>query len=99
MFPRSEVEEAFAEFRKRGIGEFDWPGWADLFTDDARYIEHNLGTFEGRAAIKEWIVSTMAQFSAMSFEIDWWIFGEDRVVFDIWNLLPDPAGGTAHYGF
>jgi ketosteroid isomerase-like protein len=98
-FPRAEVEEAFAEFRRRGIGEFDWPGWADLFTDDALYIEHNLGTFEGRAAIKDWIVATMAQFSAMSFDLDWWVFGEDRVVFNIWNLLPDPSGGGAHYGF
>jgi predicted SnoaL-like aldol condensation-catalyzing enzyme len=99
MFPRSEVEEAFAEFRARGVGHHDWPGWCELFTNDARYIEHNMGTFEGRDAIREWIVKTMADFSAMSFDFDWWIIGTDRVVFNIWNLLPDPAGGGAHYGF
>ena len=36
--------------------EHDWPAWADMFTDDARYEEHYLGVFEGRAAIKDFIV-------------------------------------------
>ena len=33
--------------------EHDWPAWADMFTDDARYEEHNLGVFEGKPAITQ----------------------------------------------
>ena len=50
-FTRDEIEAAWAEYQKRGVQEHDWPGWADMFTDDARYEEHNLGVFEGRSAI------------------------------------------------
>lgn len=96
---REEVEAAFAEFRRRGAGERDWPGWADLFTTDANYIEHNLGTFDGRDEIKAWITGTMAEYQSMTFDIDWWMIDGDRVAFNIWNLLPDPAGGTAEYRF
>jgi predicted SnoaL-like aldol condensation-catalyzing enzyme len=97
--PREEVAAAFAEFSRRGAEARDWPAWADLFTDDALYIEHNLGTFHGRDEIKAWIVSTMADHKAMTFEIPWSMIDGDRVAFYIWNLLPDPAGGSAEYKF
>ena len=61
---REEVEAAFAEFLRLGAKGMDWPAWADLFTDDAVYIEHNLGVFEGRDAIKTWITGTMGEFPA-----------------------------------
>jgi hypothetical protein len=97
--PREEIESAFAEFRKLGAEQRDWPAWAGLFTDDATYIEHYLGRFTGRAEIEDWIVSTMKDYPAMTFSIDWWIIEDDRVVFYIWNHLPDPAGGDARYSF
>jgi predicted SnoaL-like aldol condensation-catalyzing enzyme len=97
--PREEVEAAFAEYVRLGAEGLDWPAWAELFTDDAIYIEHNLGTFEGRESIKNWIVGTMAEFTGMTFAIDWAIIDGDRVAFYIWNLLPDPTGGDARYGF
>ncbi|MGH9205443.1 MAG: nuclear transport factor 2 family protein [Acidimicrobiales bacterium] len=96
---RDEVERAFAEFRQKGVEEHDWPGWADLFTDDALYIEHNLGTLNGRASIKNWIVNCMKDYQSMSLDIDWWMIEDDRVAFDIWNILPDPTGGTAEFKF
>ena len=58
-FTREEIEAAWSEFQLRGAVNEDWPAWADMFTDDAHYEEHNLGTFEGRAAIKSWIVDVM----------------------------------------
>jgi ketosteroid isomerase-like protein len=97
--PREEIEQAFAEYRRRGVEQEDWPGWADLFTEDATYIEHFLGTFHGRDAIKTWIVDCMADFPSMSLEIDWWVIDDDRVFFYIWNHLPDPAGGGESYSF
>lgn len=97
--PRPEVEGAFAEFVRRGVGERDWPAWAALFSDDALYVEHNLGTFEGRPAIARWIDEAMAPFPAMTFTIDWHVIEGDRVAFYIWNHLPDPAGGDTRYSF
>jgi limonene-1,2-epoxide hydrolase len=99
VHPREEVAEAFAEFGRLGAEGRKWPAWADLFTDDARYIEHNLGTFHGRDEVKTWITSTMADYGAMTFEIEWSMIDGDRVAFYIWNLLPDPSGGGAEYKF
>ena len=94
-----EVAEAFAEYRRLGVGEFDWPGWARLFTDDAVYIEHHLGRFEGQQAIETFIVDCMAQYPSMGLWMDWWAIGDDRVALYIWNNLPDPAGTGKRYGF
>ncbi|MFN3217231.1 MAG: nuclear transport factor 2 family protein [Acidimicrobiales bacterium] len=98
-FSDEEVAEAFAEYRRRGVGEFDWPGWARLFTDDALYIEHHLGRFEGQQAIETFIVDCMAQYPSMGLWMDWWAIGDDRVALYIWNNLPDPAGTGKRYGF
>lgn len=96
---RAEVEAAFAEFLRRGVGTHDWPAWADMFTDDAEYIEHNLGRFRGSAGIRDWIVPTMAEFPAMTLWVEWSIVEASRVVFYIWNNLPDPSGEGRHFQF
>jgi len=97
--PRREVEEAWREFRRLGAEEERWEAWADLFTEDAHYQEHNLGTFTGRRAIKEWIVDVMADYPAMSLWIEWSIIDGDRIGFYIWNNLPDPTGTGQRFGF
>lgn len=97
--PRDEVEEAFAEFLRRGVENRDWPAWAALFTEDAEYVEHNLGTFHGQPAIHDWITEEMAPFPNMTFSVDWHVIDGDRVAFYIWNHLPDPAGGGAFHSF
>ena len=62
-------------------------------------IEHFLGEFRGRDAIREWIVKTMAEYPFISLWMDWWIISEDRVALYIWNNLPDPTGTGKRYGF
>lgn len=99
IYPRTEVEEAFAEFRRRGEQNMDWAAWAELFTDDALYEEHHLGTFHGRAQIKDWIVACMKDYPAMTLWIDWVIIDGNRIGFYIWNNLPDPKGDGSRYGF
>jgi ketosteroid isomerase-like protein len=98
-FSREEIEEAFAEFRRRGEGSHDWAGWADLFTEDALYQEHHLGTFRGRAAISEWIQACMADYPAMTLWIEWYQIEDDKVWFYIWNNLPDPTGEGRSFQF
>ncbi|NNE72968.1 MAG: nuclear transport factor 2 family protein [Acidimicrobiales bacterium] len=98
-FSNAEVEEAFAEYRRRGVGEEDWAGWAQLFTDDAVYIEHFLGRFNGAQEIGPWIEACMAEYKAMTLWMDWWVVDDDRVALYIWNNLPDPTGTGKRYGF
>ena len=98
-FAREEIEAAWAEYKRRGVGEHDWAGWAKMFTDDARYEEHNLGVFEGQRAIEDFIVSTMKDFPAMTLWIEWEIIDGDRIGFYIWNNLPDPTGTGRRFGF
>jgi predicted SnoaL-like aldol condensation-catalyzing enzyme len=98
-YPREEIEAAWAEYQKRGVGEHDWPGWADMFTDDARYEEHFLGVFEGKPAINKFIVDVMKEYAAMTLWIEWSIIDGDRIGFYIWNNLPDPAGTGKRYAF
>jgi ketosteroid isomerase-like protein len=67
--------EAAAESGRTG----DWSTWADMFTEDATYVEHHYGTFEGRDAIKAWIGETMAQWpnsEMKEFPHDWCVCDE-----------------------
>lgn len=98
-FERAEVEAAFAEFQRRGIGEHDWPGWAALFTEDALYEEHNLGRFEGRDVIEDFIVKAMADYPSMTLWLEWAQIEGNRVAFYIWNNLPDPTGEGRSFQF
>ena len=57
--PRSEVEEAWRHFVAAGDAG-DWSAWADLHSEDGVWVEHHLGTFEGREAIRQAILEVMA---------------------------------------
>ena len=61
-FTRTEIEEAFRHYQEVALQagtSGNWDPWADLFTEDATYIEHHYGTFGGREAIRRWITETM----------------------------------------
>ena len=60
QFAREEVEAAYRAFVAAGDAG-DWDHWADLHTVDGVWVEHHLGRFEGREAIRAAIVSVMAQ--------------------------------------
>ena len=50
-FTRAELEREFEAYQERGrlAGQTgDWRPWADQFTEDAVYLEHLYGRFEGR---------------------------------------------------
>jgi len=101
-WPRAELEDAFARYQEAAAGAGatgDWNEWADLFTEDAYYHEHHLGRFEGREAIKKWIVECMAEYSAMSIWVEWWQIEGDTIAFYVWNNLPDPTGDGRHFQF
>jgi hypothetical protein len=95
---RAEVEEAWRHFVAVG-DRGDWSAWADLHSEDGVWVEHHLGTFRGREAIREAIVSVMAQAPPMEFPVAWHLIEGDRVVFYPWQVLPDPNGRGELYRF
>ena len=90
---REEVEEAFIHYIRTGAVGEDWSAWADLFTDDATYLEHVLGHRHGRDEIKTWIVPIMAAYSELYTVYEWHQIEGDRVVFYMQNRRDNPEPG------
>lgn len=93
--PRDEILRAFERYkhaRDEASRTGDWSIWANVFADDARYIEHAYGELIGREAIREWITGVMAPFPRMTFPQTWWVLDEPRgaVVFECINQFPEP---------
>jgi hypothetical protein len=97
-FERREVEDAYRNFVAVGDSG-DWNAWADLHTEDCVWVEHHLGTFEGREAIRKAIVEVMKPVPMMTFPVGWHAIDGHRVVFYPWQVMPDPKGGDEVYRF
>lgn len=97
-FPREEVEQAWRHFVAVGDSG-DWNAWADLHSVDGIWVEHHLGTFRGREAIRKAIIDVMKPVPMMQFPVGWHAIDGNRVVFYPWQVMPDPAGGDAVYRF
>ena len=100
---REELEREFELYKARGATG-DWSAWADQFTEDAEYVEHNYGVFKGREAIREWIVETMTTWPGNEmplFPIEWHIVDDERgwIVAKIWNRMQDPGDGSIHQAY
>lgn len=92
-FSPEEVRAAYDNFVAVGDSG-DWEAWADLHTKDGVWVEHHLGTFHGRDAIKKAIVEVMTQApSDMRFPVEWVMIDGDQVVYYPWQELPHPTGG------
>jgi hypothetical protein len=103
-FTRDEMERAYEHYRAVAAeagASGNWDPWADLFTEDAEYIEHLYGTYHGREAIRTWISTTMAEplnVEMTAFPADWWVIDEARgwVVCAVWNRMQDIGDGEVH---
>lgn len=103
-FSRQELDDAFARYREVGLQagtSGDWGPWANQFTEDATYVEHLYGTFEGREAIRRWITRTMSTYPGNRmphFPVDWHVIEEERgwIVCRIFNRMEDPGDGSIH---
>lgn len=101
---REEIERAFRSYSQAvvEIGQsWDWAHYADLFTEDAVYLEHVYGEMHGREQIREWISSTMNTFPGSEMPLypnEWYIIDEDRgwVVMKVLNRMKDPGDGSIH---
>lgn len=95
---RDEVEAAFLETRKAAQAN-DFDAYTDLFTADAVYIEHALGTYEGRERIREWHVATMRGREDWSYPTEWYVIDGDRVACKWWCRLPGRRPDGSAYQF
>jgi hypothetical protein len=101
---RDELEQAhqhFMDTANRCARTGEWRDWANLFTDDATYVEHTYGTFYGREEIHDWIAGTMAEWPnrAMTmFPHTWCVCDEERGwwICRIENRFQDPGDGSVH---
>ena len=106
-FSRAEIEDAFQNFQQTALAagtSGDWNAWADLFTEDATYVEHLFGEMGGREAIRKWISTTMAENpnnEMKYFPVEWYMIDEERgwVVFQVWNRMADPGDGSLHQAY
>jgi hypothetical protein len=101
-FAAAEIEQAYAAFHAQ-VATFvetgDWSGYADLFTEDATYVEHAMGTFRGREEIRAWAVRTMTSYPGRvmtGFPLAWSVTDAPtgRLICEVRNPMPDPGDGT-----
>lgn len=97
-FERVEVEEAWQNFVAAGDNG-DWSSWADLHSKDCIWVEHHLGTFRGREAIRTAILRVMEPVKMMEFPVEWHVIEGNRVVYYPWQVFPDPKNGDDVYRF
>ena len=101
-FTAGEITAAYAAFHdqvERCRVSGDWSGYADLFTPDAVYVEHAMGTFHGREEIRSWVIRTMTAYPGRvmtGFPVAWQMVdaGAGRLVCEVHNPMPDPGDGT-----
>lgn len=104
---RDELERAHEHYKQTAATAGrtgDWRPWAELFTEDAEYIEHHYGRFHGREAIYDWISKTMAEwpnFEMKEFPHDWCVCDEDRGwwICQIENRFTDPGDGRIYEAY
>ena len=95
---REEVEAAWRHFTAVGDSG-DWNEWADLHSEDGLWVEHHLGRFEGREAIRKAIIDVMKPVPMMEFPVDWHAIDGDRVVYYPAQVMPDPKNQGDVYRF
>ena len=104
---REELEQAFDTYQKTALAagtSGDWRPWADMFTEDATYIEHAYGVLGGREAIYNWIQPLMSKPEnrvMQFFPIEWYVIDEERgwIVCQVWNRMVDPGDGSLHQAY
>jgi ketosteroid isomerase-like protein len=85
QWSRRELDDAF-EHQQQVVAEigqsWDWSRYADMFTEDATYVEHAMGNLSGRESIRNWIVSTMNMYPGSEmpvYPVSWRSIDTERV--------------------
>jgi hypothetical protein len=99
-FSREEIEQAFQKYWSTGAVGEDGDGFADVFTEDAHYMEHVLGSMNGREEIRSWIKNVMEEFGEIYTAYEWHTIDEesDQAIVYMQNRRDHPSGtGTIDF--
>ena len=113
IFPRGEVEAAFAHYRAivegaHGDEAKDYSAYSGIFTEPLEYVEHCMGNPDGRPGspllatdrkgIDDWMAYMMTRdLPPMTFPLEWTMIDGNRVAFKALNQLPTPPDGSGPY--
>jgi len=90
--PAEEVRaalDAYVDLRERiGRGEATWTDLADMFTDDAVYIDPAWGRLEGNDELRRFFDESMRGLEDWDFPIEYTAISGDVVVIKWWQQLP-----------
>ncbi|MEM1110534.1 MAG: nuclear transport factor 2 family protein [Pseudomonadota bacterium] len=101
---RKELEAAFDKFQAaalKGAQTGDWKDWANCFTRDATYFEHQYGKFWGRDTIHAWIEKTMKPYPVChmtAFPIKWYTVDAEKgwIICEVLNRMDDLGDGEIY---
>ncbi|MFQ5699148.1 MAG: nuclear transport factor 2 family protein [Myxococcota bacterium] len=94
---RAAYDRLVATRDRIDAGELGWDSLAAFFTDDATFIDPAWGRIQGIAAIREFLVRSMAGLEGWSFPRVWTSIDGERVVSQWQNRLPGTrSNGTAY---
>lgn len=99
-FRREEILEAHATLlstRDRAVaGEVPWGALADMFTEDATFVDPAWGRVDGRENIRAFMNESMQGLEGWEFPHEWEMVDGDRLVTGWQNRLPGtrPDGGS-----
>jgi hypothetical protein len=90
--------DAYVELRGRiARGEAAWPDLADLFTDDAVYIDPAWGRVEGVDEIRRFIAESMQGLDDWTFPIEFTAIDGDDVVIKWTQVTPGRRADGSRY--
>jgi ketosteroid isomerase-like protein len=99
--PREEVEAAVAAYvavrERMDAGEGGWDEMADLFTEDASYIDPAWGLIQGNDDIRGFMRDSMAGLEDWLFPIEWIAIDGDHVVVKWIQRLPGRRPDGTHF--
>lgn len=101
IHPESEIRAAYDAYveqrNKVEAGDAPWDSLAAWFTDDATFIDPAWGRVEGIAAIREFLVESMAGLEGWAFPRQWTAVTGNRLISCWQNRLPGArADGTPY---
>lgn len=89
---------AYVDLRERiGRGEARWIDLADLFTDDAVYIDPAWGRIQGIDELRRFFDESMRGLEDWDFPIEYTAVSGDTVVIKWWQQLPGRRDDGARY--
>jgi limonene-1,2-epoxide hydrolase len=99
--PREEVEAAVARYvevrEQMDRNEGGWEEMAQLFTDDATYIDPAWGRIDGIEEIRAFMQDSMAGLEDWLFPIEWIAIDGDHVVVKWMQRLPGQRADGSHF--